>query len=184
MLTPNRNGISALPGDLFYTQVIDINYMAGLTWTRQPGLRVLFHPNKKVTFGFSVEQPTSTSAVRRAAPALRCPALLRRSARTATRQCANISAGQLSGATRVHAGLHRQARLRSSSRFHFEVGGIESNFKTGPVLGSRRWLRHTTTGRRSSGRLQCRGLRRTSVSCRTTSVAMARAGICSARRRI
>ncbi len=57
MLTPNRNGISALPGDLFYTQVIDINYMAGLTWTRQPGVRVLFHPNDKVTFGFSVEQP-------------------------------------------------------------------------------------------------------------------------------
>ena len=57
MLTPNRNGISALPGDLFYTQVIDINYMAGLTWTRQPGMRVLFHPNNKVTFGFSAEQP-------------------------------------------------------------------------------------------------------------------------------
>src|ERR1700686_3773504 len=48
MLTPNRNGISALPGDLFFTQVIDINYVAGLTWTRQPGLRVLIHPNKTV----------------------------------------------------------------------------------------------------------------------------------------
>ncbi len=30
--------------------------MAGLTWTRQPGMRVLIHPNKKVTFGFSAEQ--------------------------------------------------------------------------------------------------------------------------------
>src|ERR1700688_2748802 len=57
LLVPNRNGLSALPGDLFYTQVIDINYVAGLTWTRQPGLRVLIHPNKKVTFGVSVEQP-------------------------------------------------------------------------------------------------------------------------------
>ncbi len=47
MLTPNRNGLSALPGDLFYTQVIDINYVAGLTWTRQPGLRVLYHPTKR-----------------------------------------------------------------------------------------------------------------------------------------
>ena len=56
MLTPNRNGISALPGDLFYSQVIDINYVAGLTWTRQPGLRVLVHPNKHVTFGFAAEQ--------------------------------------------------------------------------------------------------------------------------------
>src|SRR5580698_9475619 len=57
MLTPNRKGISALPGDLFYTQVIDINYMAGLTWSRQPGMRVLLHPSKSLTFGFSVEQP-------------------------------------------------------------------------------------------------------------------------------
>ena len=45
MMTPNRRGISALPGDLFYSQVIDVNYMAGLTWTRQPGVRVLYHPS-------------------------------------------------------------------------------------------------------------------------------------------
>ena len=57
MLTPNRNGISALPGDLFYSQVMDVNYVAGLTWTRQPGMRVLYHPSDKVTFGFSAENP-------------------------------------------------------------------------------------------------------------------------------
>src|SRR5580692_1974762 len=43
MLTPNRVGISPLPADLFYSQVVDVNYMAGLTWTRQPGFRVLYH---------------------------------------------------------------------------------------------------------------------------------------------
>ena len=57
MLTPNRKGISALPGDLFYSQVMDVNYMAGLTWTRQPGMRVLYHPNDKVTLGVSFENP-------------------------------------------------------------------------------------------------------------------------------
>jgi len=57
MMTPNRKGLSALPSDLFYSQVVDINYIAGLTWTRQPGLRVLFHgPQDKVNFGISVEQ--------------------------------------------------------------------------------------------------------------------------------
>ncbi len=50
MLTPNRNGLSALPGDLFYTQVVDINYMAGLTWTRQPGMRVLDSPQQAGDF--------------------------------------------------------------------------------------------------------------------------------------
>ena len=57
MLTPNRVGISPLPGDLFYSQVMDVNYMAGLTWTRQPGMRVLYHAGDKVTFGFSAENP-------------------------------------------------------------------------------------------------------------------------------
>src|SRR5271165_3019005 len=32
MMTPNRKQISALPGDLFYSQVVDVNYMNGLTW--------------------------------------------------------------------------------------------------------------------------------------------------------
>jgi hypothetical protein len=57
MLTPNRVGISALPGDIFFSQTIDISYVAGLTWSRQPGARILYHPNEKVTFGFAVEQP-------------------------------------------------------------------------------------------------------------------------------
>lgn len=57
MLTPNRKGISAIPGDIFYSQVIDLNYLTGLPWTRQPGVRVLFHPNKEVTFGISAENP-------------------------------------------------------------------------------------------------------------------------------
>src|ERR1017187_5580050 len=57
MLTPNRKGISALPGDLFYSQVVDVNYMAGLTWTRQPGVRFLYHPSDQVTVGLSLENP-------------------------------------------------------------------------------------------------------------------------------
>ena len=56
MLTPNRVGLSALPGDLFYGQVIDINYIAGLTWSRQPGARIIYHPTKTVAFGLSIEQ--------------------------------------------------------------------------------------------------------------------------------
>jgi hypothetical protein len=55
MLTPNRKGISALPSDLFYSQVIDVNYMAGLTWSRQPGIRFLLHPSRSVTMGVALE---------------------------------------------------------------------------------------------------------------------------------
>ena len=36
LMTPGRKGISPLPGDLFYSNVIDVNYMAGLVWGRIP----------------------------------------------------------------------------------------------------------------------------------------------------
>ena len=62
MLTPNRSGISALPGDLFYSQVMDVNYMVGLTWTRQPGVRVLLHQAARSPSAFRLKIPINTWA--------------------------------------------------------------------------------------------------------------------------
>ena len=109
LLTPNRNGLSALPGDLFFTQVIDINYIAGLTWTRQPGMRVLIHPTKQVTFGFSAEQPDQYAGGSAGGSPIVLPAGLAALSCNAQLDVAqNVSAGQnvLTQPTR-HAGLHR-----------------------------------------------------------------------------
>ncbi|MBO0721451.1 MAG: hypothetical protein J2P41_11555, partial [Blastocatellia bacterium] len=57
LLTPGRKGISALPGDLFYTQNIDTNYQAGLVWGRIPQFRFVYHASKIVALGFSAENP-------------------------------------------------------------------------------------------------------------------------------
>ncbi len=51
LLTPNRNGLSAMPGDLFYSQDVDTNYQLGLTWARQAGIRFLLHPNTHFAMG-------------------------------------------------------------------------------------------------------------------------------------
>src|SRR5260370_5116324 len=59
MIVPNRKGMSPLPSDLFYTQVVDVNYTNGLYWGRIPGIRFIGHPkNKKITFGVAVENAT------------------------------------------------------------------------------------------------------------------------------
>jgi hypothetical protein len=126
MLTPNRRGISALPGDLFYSQVIDVNYMAGLTWTRQPGLRVLFHPNNKVTFGFSAENPDQYIGGSGGGSNIVLPSGL-----TA------LSGSQLDGggtnivlsAPTVHPDFIAKVAFDPSARFHAEVAGIERTFK-------------------------------------------------------
>jgi hypothetical protein len=57
MMTPNRNGLSALPGDLFYGQEEDTNYLLGLTWARQTGIRVILHPTKNWAIGVGAENP-------------------------------------------------------------------------------------------------------------------------------
>ena len=146
MLTPNRNGLSALPGNLFYSQVIDINYMAGLTWTRQPGVRVLYHPNSKVTFGLSAEQPDqymggsaggSTTVLPTALLALQGTQLdagqLRCSNNTAASGTAisySCTGQSYLAQPTVMPDIIAKLALDPSSRLHFEVGGIVSEFKT------------------------------------------------------
>ncbi len=148
LLTPNRQGLSALPGDLFYTQVIDINYVAGLTWTRQPGIRFLYHPTSKVVFGISAEQPDqymggsgggSTTVLPNALLSLQGTQL---DAGLNLGACTNNTA---TSATAISYGCTGQGYLAQPTvmpdfiaklafdpgpRLHFEVGGIVSQFKT------------------------------------------------------
>lgn len=57
MMTPNRVGISPMPGDIFYSQDMDTNYQVGLVWLRTPGFRFIIHPNDNVAWGFALEDP-------------------------------------------------------------------------------------------------------------------------------
>ncbi|MGA2325661.1 MAG: hypothetical protein ABSH05_05180 [Bryobacteraceae bacterium] len=57
MLTPNRAGISSLPGDIFSSQDVDTNYQAGLIWARAAQFRLIYHGNKNWTAGLSLENP-------------------------------------------------------------------------------------------------------------------------------
>jgi hypothetical protein len=129
MLTPNRSGISALPGDLFYSQTVDVNYMAGLTWSRQPGIRVLYHGmSDKFTAGVSFENPdqyiggsggfSATAVTLPAAAAL-----------------SGIGGTQVDNATNVlntpnvKPDIIAKIAFDPSSKFHFELGGLERTFK-------------------------------------------------------
>jgi hypothetical protein len=57
LATPNRNGLSPLPSDLFYTQNMDTNYQAGLVWSRQAQFRFTWHPNANFAVALSLENP-------------------------------------------------------------------------------------------------------------------------------
>jgi hypothetical protein len=139
MLTPNRNGISPLPGDIFYGQVIDINYIAGLTWTRQPGARVLYHPNEHVTFGLAAEQPDQYMGGSGGGSSAVLPAALVSLAGSQLDAGLNLGSCNYNGSTCSGQSYLAQPTVSPDiiaklaidySRVHFEVGGIESNFRT------------------------------------------------------
>ena len=56
-MTPNRNGLSPMPADIFYSQDVDTNYQMGLTWGRTTQFRFIAHPSDKFTAGVSLENP-------------------------------------------------------------------------------------------------------------------------------
>jgi len=131
MLTPNRRGISPLPGDLFYSQVMDVNYMAGLTWTRQPGMRVLFHPSEKVTFGFSAENPDQYMGGSGGGSTIVLPSAFTGLASTQLDNAPNISGTNTVLAVPTLApDFIAKIAFDPTSRFHAEITGIERTFKT------------------------------------------------------
>jgi hypothetical protein len=125
MLTPNRKQISALPADLFYSQVVDVNYMNGLTWGRIPGIRALYHPSEKVTFGLSLENATQYAGGSGGGAVPTLPAAL------ATPIAGEIDAGNVNGVAtpNVHPDIIAKIAFDPSSRFHFEIAGVESTVK-------------------------------------------------------
>ena len=126
MLTPNRVGISPLPGDIFYSQVMDVNYMAGLTWTRQPGFRVLYHAGDKMTFGLSAEEADQYMGGSGGGSAAVLPAAY--TALSGTQLDNNNFTNPYQGPQLTPDFIGKIA-VDPSSRFHAEVAGIVSTFK-------------------------------------------------------
>lgn len=138
MLTPNRRGLSALPSDLFYTQNIDVNYQAGLVWSRDPGFRVIYHPSEKTAFGVSLENPEQYIGGSGGGGAIVPPAALAGLLGTELNNGnSNLSTPGL------HPDIIAKLAFDPSSRFHIELAGVERTFKTYNPITARKF---TTAG--------------------------------------
>jgi hypothetical protein len=136
LLTPSRKGISPLPGDIFYSQVMDVNYIAGLTWTRQPGLRLVFHPSDTVAIGFAAENPNQYVGGSAGGSSITAPSASALSGLIGT-QFDNTSPSPLS-TPNLTPDFIAKAAFDPVSRVHFEFNGIERNFKDwDPATGVR-----------------------------------------------
>jgi hypothetical protein len=125
MLTPNRKQISALPADLFYSQVVDVNYMNGLTWGRVPGIRFLYHPGEKVTMGVSLENATQYFGGSGGGGTPTLPAQL------ANAYAAELDENIINGIATptLHPDIIAKIAFDPNSHVHFEVAGVETTVK-------------------------------------------------------
>lgn len=129
LLTPGRTGISPLPGDIFYSQVIDVNYIAGLTWGRIPELRFVYHPSSKVHFGLALDSPEQYIGGSGGGGTVVLPSAL------ATPYASELSNGQNTLNTPnlhpdVIAKLAIDGKMSNGNGVHFEVAGLYRTFKT------------------------------------------------------
>jgi hypothetical protein len=134
MLTPNRKGISPLPSDVFYTQDMDTNYQVGLTWTRAPQFRVLYHPSDIVTMGFAVETAEQYGGGSSGGGAITLPSALSAYANTV------IDTGASTYST-PNVAPDFQAKIAfdptvDGKLMHIEFAGLLSSFKTATLNNS------------------------------------------------
>ena len=129
MMTPNRNHISPLPGDLFYGQEFDVNYLNGLTWGRIPGIRFVYHhPSNKFTAGISLENSTQYFGGSGGGGVPTLPAAL--STLTTTEVDANVGGpNNAIGLPNVHPDIIGKIAFDPSARGHLEIAGVESTVK-------------------------------------------------------
>ncbi|HET7841030.1 MAG TPA: hypothetical protein VFM21_05465 [Terriglobia bacterium] len=126
LITPGRSGISPLPGDLFFTQNIDVNYQLGLVWGRIPELRFVYHPSDKVAFAVALDSPEQYVGGSAGGGLITLPAALNTG--TTYQGELNIGSNTL-GVTNVAPDVIAKLAFDPSKRFHVELGGIERSFK-------------------------------------------------------
>jgi hypothetical protein len=126
LLVPNRKGLSALPGDLFYGQEFDVNYLNGLTWGRLPGYRLIGHPSDKVTWGLSLENSEQYIGGSGGASTSTLPAAF--AGNNFNNQFNNGNTN--TSVPNLLPDIIAKIAFEPSSHFHIEIAGIERTFKT------------------------------------------------------
>ena len=126
LLTPNRKGLSALPGDLFYSQVVDVNYMNGLVWGRIPDIRFIAHASDKITAGIALGNAEQYIGGSGGGGTPTLPAALAASNFNNFVNNGNTN----TSVPNLHPDIIAKIAFEPSSHIHFEVAGLERTFKT------------------------------------------------------
>ena len=148
LLTPNRRQISALPGDIFFGLVFDVNYINRLVWGRIPGYRFVYHPSTKVTWAVAAENPSQYFGGSGGEGLPTLPAALGgSSSATFNLTQSELDASVANGLkiANFHPDVISKIAFDPSSRVHFEIAGVWDGVKIfnpnpPPALGAQQYF--------------------------------------------
>ena len=124
LLTPNRHGLSPLPGDVFFGHGIDTNYILGLTWGRDPQFRLVYHASERFTLGWSIEASEQYGGGANGSGAITLPANLI----SAYKPQLNTGDNTFAVPNRHQDNIVKIAFDSKSRRVHLEVAGLVRGF--------------------------------------------------------
>jgi hypothetical protein len=130
LITPGRSGISPLPGNLFFTQNIDVNYQLGLVWGRIPELRFVVRPTNQVAFAVALDSPEQYIGGSAGGGTIILPPSLASSIGAIGASSAELNSnGTTLNVPNVAPDVIAKLAFDPSSKLHVELGGVERQFK-------------------------------------------------------
>ncbi len=127
LMTPGRVGISPIPGDIFFSQDVDVNYQLGLVWSRVPGFRGVYHFSDKAHFGIALENSEPYFGGGNGGSASTAPAAFAAATNFLGTQVNNGSS--VISAAALHPDIIAKLAFDPSSKFHIEFAGVETTAK-------------------------------------------------------
>ena len=130
LITPGRKGISPLPGDIFYSQDIDLNYQAGLVFGRIPELRFVYHPSKQVAFAVALDSPDQYAGGNGGSGSITLPSALNGTSGYAPYQAElDYGSGNTLSTPNPAPDIIAKLAFDPNKMVHFEIGGVERDFR-------------------------------------------------------
>jgi hypothetical protein len=144
LLTANRKGTSPLPGDLFFSNDIDVNYQVGMVWSRVPGFRGTYHFGDKATFAVALENSEPYIGGGNGGSAVVVPAAIAAASNVVNTQI--NSGGSVISAAALHPDIIAKLALDPSKKFHFEIAGVEVSNQFANPVSTPAFEKHTRAG--------------------------------------
>jgi len=124
LLTPGRKGISPLPGDIFYSNDVDVNYQLGLFWARIPEFRMVYHPSTKMALAFALDNAEQYIGGSGGSGTIVFPTNL------ATPYASQLdNGGTTLSVPNMHPDIIVKLAFDPARAVHFEVAGLERTFR-------------------------------------------------------